>query len=901
MQLSVDRRKEKMREKALRGNPHAREEYTSKLHELEKKLSLFMLNTEESFVLVDMNFNIVTFNHQFNKLYSKFFGRPVQKGDSILNYAQRHTVPALKKLYKQVFSGEKKESELEISLKNGKQFTFLLKYKPAYDEDKTIIGAFVSSQDITEIKKARKALMQSEDKYRSIIEHSLTAVLLTIPDAGGTILQANKAAVDMFGYSARELEKLTRNDLFVKDSNMAAILSKRKNEGKSMGELTGIRKNGERFPCEYSSVTFLDIDGNMRATTSVIDISDRKKAEDKLREKEEHLRAIINNEPECVCLVDPKGTLLEINPAGLRLLQVHSEKTIIGKKVRDFILKEDQKLYSGHIKRVCQGHKGKAIYRMMGSKGKISWLEANSVPLKDRSGKIYAALSIVRDITQRIRDSEKIRESENNLRAIFDNSTEGLMLLDEKGRLKAFNAKATENHMMHNVRYDLEIGKKLVDFIDDDRKTYFKSLIRRVLKGESLEYDIDYAGKDGGKRWFHASLSPVWEGKMIKGVCIARSDISERKVAEQKIREAIERYNLVSKATNDSIYDWDLVTGKVIRSGEGLNALFGYKNDEVNSDADFWAQRVHPEDYRETYEKLRETLSNPKLTICNGEYRFRKADGTYAYVFDKGFIIRNNKGEAIRLIGATQDLSELKANEQQLKELLNITRDQNKRLQNFAHIVSHNIRSHSSNIIGLMELLGDHEDGKMLMMNNLFTMLKTSTHKLAETIENLNDIITVQNEISKEKKTMNLCAEIDKTCSAINVLISQTGTKIDNRIPEDTTVNVIPSYLESILLNLITNAIKYRSPEREARIEFSCTKTEDYLVLSIKDNGIGIDMEKNRDKLFGMYKTFHTNKDARGFGLFITKNQIEAMNGKIEAESMLGKGTTFKLYIYEKN
>jgi signal transduction histidine kinase len=358
---------------------------------------------------------------------------------------------------------------------------------------------------------------------------------------------------------------------------------------------------------------------------------------------------------------------------------------------------------------------------------------------------------------------------------------------------------------------------------------------------------------------------------------------------------------MVAKATNDSIYDWNLSNNVVIRSGDGLQALFGYDPETINSDAAFWSSRVHPDDYDRTYQKLNDALNNPDIFLCKAEYRFRKADGNYAHVFDKGIIIRNEKGEAIRMIGATQDQSDMKMTEKHLKDLLNITRDQNKRLQNFAHIVSHNIRSHSSNISGLMELLGEHEDARLLSDNHLFSMLKTSTLKLSETIENLNDIITVQNETNKQKSRIDLNSEIEKTCDAISVLISKTKTRLVNKIAANTFVNVIPSYLESILLNLLTNAIKYKSPDRDPVIELTSRKIEDYLVVTIRDNGIGIDMAKHRDKLFGMYKTFHNNKDARGFGLFITKNQIEAMNGKIEIESTLGTGTTFKLYIYEKN
>jgi signal transduction histidine kinase len=179
-------------------------------------------------------------------------------------------------------------------------------------------------------------------------------------------------------------------------------------------------------------------------------------------------------------------------------------------------------------------------------------------------------------------------------------------------------------------------------------------------------------------------------------------------------------------------------------------------------------------------------------------------------------------------------------------------------------------------------------------------MLKMSALKLNETIENLNEIITIQTDATKRMTKVNLRQEVEATCNGINSMISETNTMIINNISEDIIINVVPSYMESILLNLLSNGIKYRSLQRQSIIKISAQKKEQYLILSIEDNGIGIDLNKNGSKLFGMYKTFHNNKDAKGIGLFITKNQIEAMNGKIEVESKLDIGSTFKIYLYEK-
>jgi signal transduction histidine kinase len=178
-------------------------------------------------------------------------------------------------------------------------------------------------------------------------------------------------------------------------------------------------------------------------------------------------------------------------------------------------------------------------------------------------------------------------------------------------------------------------------------------------------------------------------------------------------------------------------------------------------------------------------------------------------------------------------------------------------------------------------------------------MLKSSTKQLDETIHNLNEIITINENVSKPKEKKYLRREIENTLEILSGLIIKEDVEIVNRVSPDEHIYVIASYLDSILLNLISNAIKYRSPKRKPMIELSSYDEGNYKVLEVKDNGLGLDLKKYGSKVFGMYKTFHGNEDARGFGLYITKTQIEAMGGKITLASEPDKGSTFKVYFYD--
>jgi signal transduction histidine kinase len=261
----------------------------------------------------------------------------------------------------------------------------------------------------------------------------------------------------------------------------------------------------------------------------------------------------------------------------------------------------------------------------------------------------------------------------------------------------------------------------------------------------------------------------------------------------------------------------------------------------------------------------------------------------------KGILGPDGQVAEIQCVG--YDVTLLVDNLERTKRLLALTNQQNARLQNFAYIISHNIRSHSANLTALVSFLEAATDETQAAM--FLQMLKTSTDKLAETIVNLNEIVITNSTGPQPRELRGLRQEVDRTLDALNVLIHQSQVAVSVDIPAEATVNVVPAYLDSILLNLISNAIKYRSASAPPRLALGCYREDGYTVLTLQDNGLGIDMARNHGKVFGMYKTFHGNEDARGLGLFITKNQVEAMNGKIEVDSQVGVGSTFKVYFSE--
>lgn len=239
------------------------------------------------------------------------------------------------------------------------------------------------------------------------------------------------------------------------------------------------------------------------------------------------------------------------------------------------------------------------------------------------------------------------------------------------------------------------------------------------------------------------------------------------------------------------------------------------------------------------------------------------------------------------------DVTPLKLLEKQLIESNKNTNEQNKRLLNFSNIVSHNLKSYANNLAAIVNLISDtdSEDEK----DNIFELLKKISEGFSSTVSHLNEITKSQNLATVNAKRINLHHYIETLREILLIQIKATKTIIINDVDKAIDIFANPVYMESILLNLLTNAIKYRQADKSPIIELSCVKEADKIILKIKDNGRGINLEKYSDDLFGMYKTFHGNPDAEGIGLFITKYQIETMGGQIAVDSEVNVGTTFTL------
>jgi PAS domain S-box-containing protein len=330
-------------------------------------------------------------------------------------------------------------------------------------------------------------------------------------------------------------------------------------------------------------------------------------------------------------------------------------------------------------------------------------------------------------------------------------------------------------------------------------------------------------------------------------------------------------------------------TGDFVAVNSEFCRIVGYPEEEMTN---FNFQKItHPDDLEENIKCLHK-LRDGSLQEFAMEKRYLHKSGRTVWVnliVSKLWKTNEKVGSNIVII---EDITDKKRAEQELKQSFELVSDQNKRLLNFSYIVSHNLRSHTSNIQTISDFLEDAETKEE--RDEMIVLLKKVSDSLNETMSNLNEVVSIRTNINLNTEHLNLSQYIEKAKSILSQQIAKQDAEVQNLVPKNVEINYNAAYLESVLFNLISNAVRYSHKDRKA--EIIITFDEETKSLKIKDNGIGIDLKKNGEKLFGMYKTFNNNPDSKGIGLFLVKNQIDAMGGTIKAESKLGEGTTFIIY-----
>jgi signal transduction histidine kinase len=251
----------------------------------------------------------------------------------------------------------------------------------------------------------------------------------------------------------------------------------------------------------------------------------------------------------------------------------------------------------------------------------------------------------------------------------------------------------------------------------------------------------------------------------------------------------------------------------------------------------------------------------------------------------RNLLFRQNKNLSSELLQKNKDLTETNA------ELIK----HNNELRQFSYTVSHNLRGPVASVLGLISLI----DQSRLQEtdNEIFGHLKTSAYRLDAIINDLNKIIDIRHDIFQIRQKVSLTKEVQEIVQVLKRDIQQHQVIIECDFNGHESLYSVQPMVHSILYNLISNAIKYRSPERQPVVVISSREDEHYCILEVTDNGLGIDLERNRENLFRLYKRFHFHTEGKGLGLYLVRLQAEALGGYVHVESEINRFTRFTIYL----
>lgn len=529
-------------------------------------------------------------------------------------------------------------------------------------------------------------------------------------------------------------------------------------------------------------------------------------------------------------------------------------------------------------------------YRIIDDAGELRWHRAQSTPERRPDGSIVW-YGLFQDVTEERQQTKALRQSQELLQKLTNRIPGAVYLIEQKpdGQLNFSFISEGIKKMHPNLNPD-EITRDFragLDVLYPPDVIHFLQHIERAKRLRE-EVDVTYRvlREDGEIRWHRANALPeVKPGEKIYWYGVFQ-DITEQKRREEELRKlaaaAKSTHDALLTAQNDGQITWANAacfhilgeTPQLLMQSNILTILSKLQTDE---------------EQQQSIQKALKQNSDFQTRVC------LQIDSQTAKWVDLHIsAMKDEQHQQLHyLLIVIHDVTDLIERQQKLQKFLDITTSQNERLRSFTNIVSHNIRSHTANITALISLLKDPGQEQHAHID----MLHLTAKKLDETIHHLNEVLAIHQNTNKSKSKCNLFEEVSRALTVLRHKIEATQAFIEVNIPQNLSIRCISSYLYSILVNLIDNAIKYRTPDRPCRVHIYTEQREQEILLAVADNGLGIDLALQGSKLFNFYATFHGNEDARGLGLYLAKNQAEAMRGRIEAESQVGKGSIFKVYL----
>ncbi len=892
---------------------------------------------------------------------------------------------------------------------NGEKIDIQVNKIPLLDENGTVRGLVGICRDVTEKRKIQNQLKLVDFAFRH------TATPMAFINKDGSFFDFNEATASLLGYTVEEYRSLTITDIYP-SYNLDAWSSRWEDliVGKNLILYTKLKKkNGALLDIEVRAniIHYGEIEINCAFYT---DITEKKKIEERLK----LVDFVFRNASTAIQIFREDATLYDFNETMPKLLG-YSKEEYQNLSVFDIDPNRSKEGWS----KVWDELKNKGsllVTRKLIKKNNElinAEISANYVKYDD----LELNCAFVKDITEKTRLEERLYLED----FIYRKTAIAIIIATKEAKIYDFNEAALE---LYGYTSEEMKGLKISDLVinDDSFQTRWDMVWEQLKKRKTLINTSPQIRKDKSILEVEIRANYIVYGDLELN-CSFVIDVTDKKKTQEALNKSNERYEYATLATSDVIWESDLNENTYYLS-KNFSTLFGHKSglfqDSIENE---WSKNVHPDDLPLALKNSDDAIKGNKDNWKN-EYRFKKADGTYTIILDKGFVVKDENGKVIRLIGAMHDITMQKKEEERLKlietvitnttdaivikdanplpsgslpvlyvneaftqmtgysfqevegkatrflagpltnqeerrklqynidnylpgkmEIINYKKNgepfwvnisifpvadkngkythwvsmqkevtlrkkeeeeketlikelisNNKELKQFGYITTHNLRAPLTNLMTISKLLDENKIEDALS-RKLIDGFKKSTILLNDTLNDLINVLFIKERTNIVTEELSLEEELKKVIASISNILLAKNVHIDYHFLDAPIVNFSDIYLESIFLNLLTNSIKYAHPDRNPVIKINSSKDIDGKVkLIFSDNGIGMNMDSVKNKIFGLYQRFHSNADSKGIGLYLVHSQITALGGNIEVNSEVNVGTTFKLTFERK-
>ncbi|MEE3716334.1 PAS domain S-box protein [Tumidithrix elongata RA019] len=632
---------------------------------------------------------------------------------------------------------------------------------------------------------------------------------------------------------------------------------------------------------------------NDREVLAIVrDISDRKQAEEALRESEELKKRILESSSDCIKLIDLEGRLQYMNVGGQCIMEI-DDFSLCRNADWVSLWPESSRLdMEAAIAAAKTGQTGKFQGFCPTAKGTPKWWDVVVTSILDESGQVSQLLSVSRDISDRKQAEVAIKESEARFRYLADHAP---VLIWMSGRDKLcfyFNKPWLE---FTGRTIEQESGNGWTEGVHPDDFEFCVDTYLNVFDTQQ-SFSMEYRLKrfDGQYRWLLSTGIPRFdrddEFLGYIGSCI---DISDRKQAEQEILENQRFIQKIAEASPNILYLYDLQEHCNVYSNREIASVLGYTPAEIQAmGSALFANLMHPEDLTRIPDHYQQIEAAQEGEIFEIEYRMRHANGEWRWLYSRDTVFsRDDRGKIKLTIGTAQDISDRKQAELTIQQTAAQLEASNRELEAFAYSVSHDLRSPLRAIDGfsnaLIEDYGDRFDDDA---KDYFDRIRRNIQRMGMLIDDLLRLSRVSRS-EMQFSPVNLSTFVQEQRDEMQA--SEPERQVTFVIAPNIVVTADPTLMHVVISNLVQNAWKFTSHHATALIEFGVLQQDEQLTYFVRDNGAGFDMAFAK-MLFGVFQRLHNTNEfpGTGIGLATVQRAIHRHGGQVWAEGVVEQGAT---------